>query len=456
MRKVTRVALAALTVVSATTVAAGGGGSATPGAEASAGAGSYTPVPGARLFDSRQTGGSFGPGETRSIPVTGRGGIPASGVSAIVVNLTVATPTTNSWMTVWPSGQPRPQVSSINVVHGRTRANLVTVPVGPGGTVDVYNQSGRATVVLDAVGYYAATAATPGAPSGFYHEVYPERYIDTRTWGHGALESGDWAYTPFRYEMDGVDISSQIKAVAVNITVLGGTTAGWATAWNNVGNPPSATSTLNFAKGETISNMAIIPVGPCGACTGEWKDAPSIAVANRSGGRLHVLIDVVGFYDDGAMGYGLRFEPTSPPSRIVDTRIGRGTTAIGPNQTRTVNATGVAGDPTYALVTNTTLVRPTGYTYLTLLPHWPPEDGYPKPGTSNVNAPTGGIVANHTITPVGPGNLFEVHNARGTTDVLVDVVGTLEWDANALHSGEEVAPVRAPGAPSAPAGPATG
>ena len=42
-----------------------------------------------RLLDTRTDGGAVGPGETRSLPVTGADGVPSSGVSAVVLNVTV-------------------------------------------------------------------------------------------------------------------------------------------------------------------------------------------------------------------------------------------------------------------------------------------------------------------------------------------------------------------------------
>ncbi|MEZ5207450.1 MAG: hypothetical protein R2690_10850 [Acidimicrobiales bacterium] len=69
----------------------------------------YTSLSPARIVDSRDgTGGAatpFGAAEARDIQVTGVGGVPVSGVTAVVVNVTVTAPTDATHLTVWPAGQ---------------------------------------------------------------------------------------------------------------------------------------------------------------------------------------------------------------------------------------------------------------------------------------------------------------------------------------------------------------
>ncbi|WP_133897801.1 hypothetical protein [Streptomyces sp. KS 21] len=57
-------------------------------------------------------------------------------------------------LTVWPSGPPRPNSSSLNWTAGRTVANLVTVPVGADGKVEIANLGwGSAHVIVDLFGH---------------------------------------------------------------------------------------------------------------------------------------------------------------------------------------------------------------------------------------------------------------------------------------------------------------
>ena len=76
------------------------------------GGGRYHPLAPSRIYDSRVSGGRMGPNTARSIQVTGRGGVPASGVSAVIMNATVTNTTATSYLTVYPNGFTRPTTST--------------------------------------------------------------------------------------------------------------------------------------------------------------------------------------------------------------------------------------------------------------------------------------------------------------------------------------------------------
>ena len=63
------------------------------------------------------------------LKVAGVHGVPASGVTAVVMNVTAVKPTTSGYVTVYPDGKPVPAVSNLNFTAGRTIPNLVIVPV---------------------------------------------------------------------------------------------------------------------------------------------------------------------------------------------------------------------------------------------------------------------------------------------------------------------------------------
>lgn len=380
--------------------------------------GTYKTVAPARVLNTRDGLGApkapVGPEGVISVQILGAGGLPAAGVSAVVLNVTVTAATKASYLTVWPAGTTRPTVSSINFVAGTNRANLVTMPVSTNGKVSFFNQQGAVQVIADVMGYYMADGATTAG--GFYQNVAPERLLDTRDASFGgAVAPGEPVSIPVDYGA----ANPHIRALAVNITAVSPAKVGYFVSWDGTGSMPM-TSTLNFTPGTVTPNMAIVPASPCVDC-GTASGFPSITVANGSAGTVHMLVDVVGFYDDGQLDGGLRFKPLTP-TRIVDTRKGQGTTTFAGNQTKHIAApASVAGADTYSLVTNTTAVLPTLLTYLTL---WAGGDA--KPPVSNLNPAKGQVVANATITDVGPGNVFNVYNQQGATNVLVDVMGTME------------------------------
>ena len=80
----------------------------------------------------------------------------------------------------------------------------------------------------------------------------------------------------------------------------------------------------------------------------------------------------------------------------------------------------VADAATVALVQNVTSV-PQNNTYLSLWPH-----GVSRPSVSNFNPRAGHIVAGLAYTGVGTSNDFDVYNASGTNNVIIDVAGSME------------------------------
>lgn len=163
------------------------------GAQATAAAGLYTPVPPARLYDSRQSRLPILEDQTRTLPLAGLGNVPASGVSAVVINVTATQGTKGGYFTIWSAGRPQPATSSVNFTSNSTVANLVTVPLGTGGAINIYNAYGSTHVLVDIVGYYSAGGSTAaGAPSGFLQQVDNRRLLDTRSPLRYPLRAGEW------------------------------------------------------------------------------------------------------------------------------------------------------------------------------------------------------------------------------------------------------------------------
>ena len=99
-----------------------------------------------RITDTRpgsgqaNAGATLGAGSMLNVQVSGAGGVPTSGVSAVILNATVTNTTAASFLTVWPTGHARPTTSNLNWLPGWTRANRVVVPTNGAGQVSVYNQ----------------------------------------------------------------------------------------------------------------------------------------------------------------------------------------------------------------------------------------------------------------------------------------------------------------------------
>jgi hypothetical protein len=129
--------------------------------------GAVVSLPPARIMDTRTNLGVTGPVPalgTVSLQVTGKGGIPATGVSAVVVNVTAVNPTSTGYITVWPSGTALQQTSNLNFQAGQNIPNLVVVPVGADGKIQLFNGSGGTVQLLaDVTGYVIGTAPSAAA-----------------------------------------------------------------------------------------------------------------------------------------------------------------------------------------------------------------------------------------------------------------------------------------------------
>jgi uncharacterized protein (DUF1501 family) len=109
----------------------------------------------ARLLDTREIGEPVGQ-DPHVLTVRGRGGVPASGVSAAVVNLTATESTSVGYVTAFPAGQAVPTASNLNVAPGLTRANLAIVKLGDGGAIALFASAGTTHLVADVVGYFTS------------------------------------------------------------------------------------------------------------------------------------------------------------------------------------------------------------------------------------------------------------------------------------------------------------
>jgi hypothetical protein len=383
-------------------------------------AGNYFPLPPTRIVDTRDGTGGFppspiGPGQTLRIRADwGIGSNPMG--AAAVLNVTVDSPTSAGFLTIFPAGAARPTASSLNFPAGWVGANLVTVPIGVNGQVDIFNAAGRTNVIVDQVGFYYGADDNNYGWGGEYQPHSPTRILDTREDG-GPVPGFYYATVLADY---GAVTNPHVKALAVNITAVDPQQGGYLTAWSGADRLPNA-STLNFKPHTVVPNFAVIPASPC-TIVPQCEGIPSIAILNASGGATHIVVDVVGFYDDAQLGGGLRYHSLNP-TRITDTREGLGAPhALTGNSTTTITAPGsVAKADTVALVANVTGVNPSNATYLTV---WPA--GTERPTASTLNLTPHEIRSNASIVLLNRDKQFNVYNAAWNVDLVLDVSGTFE------------------------------
>ena len=115
-----------------------------------------------RVMDTRTGQGQTGPfgpptptaGSTRTVPIPTHPtcSVPATAL-AYSLNVTVVPQGVLHYVTLWPTGQSQPNVSTLNDETGVIIANAAIVPAGTSGSINVY-VTNTADVILDINGYF--------------------------------------------------------------------------------------------------------------------------------------------------------------------------------------------------------------------------------------------------------------------------------------------------------------
>jgi hypothetical protein len=233
----------------------------------------FYPLPPCRVADTRYSSypEGLGPpsltgGQQRDFPIlnaTATCNIPPIGVAAYSLNLTVVPHGSLGYLTVWPTGQIRPTVSTLNDVLGKVIANAAIVVAGTNGNVSVYPTS-NTDLIIDINGYFAAPPPDRlAAPVGLsLYSVTPCRVIDTRHVGSGQPFTGTLS-PPVDVLNSECGVSSLAQAYAFNATVVPVAGLGYLTLWPDGIDQPLV-STLNAQDGLITNNMAIVPAGTLG------------------------------------------------------------------------------------------------------------------------------------------------------------------------------------------------
>jgi YVTN family beta-propeller protein len=189
----------------------------------------------------------------RDFPVLNSPCIP-SGINpaAYSFNFTVVPGHPVGYLTVWPTGQSQPVVSTLNDQTGTIVANAAIVPAGTGGDISVYSTQDT-QLLIDIDGYFA-----PAGPGGLsLYGVQPCRVIDTRKVGSGQPFSGTLS-PPVDVADAACAASSLAQAYVFNATVVPTGALGYLTLWPD-GTDQPVVSTLNAFDGSLTNNMAIVP-----------------------------------------------------------------------------------------------------------------------------------------------------------------------------------------------------
>jgi len=191
-----------------------------------------------------------------------------------------------AFLTAWPAGLGRPNISNMNAFFGFAVANSGIIPASADGSINVFALDST-NLIIDVNGYFAPDDGTGRGLS--YFATTQCRVMNTQDltqsspFGAPAMTGGVDRTLPVPAGRC-TGLPTTAKAWAANATVVPGGSAVpflsmWpsGTAWPNI-------SQLNAFQGQTVSNSGIVPASATG----------SIDV--RVAGSTHVAIEVAGYF----------------------------------------------------------------------------------------------------------------------------------------------------------------
>jgi uncharacterized repeat protein (TIGR03803 family) len=367
----------------------------------------FVPVVPCRVVDTRDPDGPFGgpvmqglTSRNFELPQNPHCNIPAG--AAYSLNVTVVPRGPLGYLTIWPSGQDQPLVSTLNSVDGRVKANAAIVPAGTNSAVSVY-VTNTTDVIIDIDGYFA----TPGQSTYEFYPLPPCRVIDTRN-PNGHLGG---PYLQGAVERDFPVLESPClagldnpKAYSFNFTVVphtAGHPLGYLTVWP-AGQDQPLVSTLNNPKATAVANAAIVPAGVGGG------------ISAYPSNDTDLVVDINGYFAAPSQ-TGTSLYPITP-CRAYDSRNNGGQPFQGRRPVDILNSPCAPSVNAQAYVLGATVVPQGGLGFLAL---WP--DGQDQPVVSTLNAPDGLVTSNMAIVPTTNGSIDAY--ASSLTQLILDISG---------------------------------
>jgi hypothetical protein len=326
--------------------------------------------------------------------------VPAA-AKAFSLNITAVPKGPLGFLTIWPTGQSQPLVSTLNAFDGRIKASAAIVPAGSNSSVNVF-VTDPADLVVDINGYFVPVG---DATALAFYPVTPCRVVDTRDPSRGSLGSPGMIAGVTRsfniLNASGCNIPSAARAYSLNYTVVPLGPVGYLTTWPT-GRSRPVVSTLNAPTGTVTANAAIVPT-----------DSGSVDVfATES---THLVIDINGYFAPPGGPNALSLYNLTP-CRVLDTRIPSGKPPATGTVTGINPSVCTAPASARAYVLSATVVSPGPMQYLTL---W--GSGTTQPLASTLNAMDGMVTSNMAIVPSVTGSINAF--VSDPSHLILDIAG---------------------------------
>lgn len=264
--------------------------------------------------------------------------------------------------------------------------------------------------------YWQQPLGPLGSPAvGEFVSMAPVRLLDTRQ--SAKLTAAGTVDIDVTANSSGVPAGA--LAVVVNLTGVAPSANTFLTLYPK-GQTRPIVSNLNPRKDDNVANLATVKVG-----------ADSSITLYNDQGSTDAVVDVVGYYVADNSGNGGGRYVSQTPVRKLDTRLAGGT-PLAEGETREVDL-GITSD---AAVLNVTVTRPTKGGYLTVFPGAVGT----APTASNINFVSTQTVANLVVVKLDAGKV-KLFNPAGTTDVVIDLLGTYVIDDGSQNGTGRYVPV---------------
>jgi hypothetical protein len=223
--------------------------------------------------------GGVGANSTTSIAVLGQGGVPASNVQAVLLNVTASAGAGAGSLSLKPSNATDHGTTSVGFAAGQTSANRVLVAMGPDGAISLLDRGAAVTALVEVLAWITS-AADATATGAFYSPVMPARLLNATSLSDGRPLS-------FAVRGQGGTPSDTAVAPSTNAVLLVTVSS------------PSAASTVSLYPSTSLS-------GPAELVLVQGKTASALIVATLaldgsetiaiSGASATVTVDLIGYY----------------------------------------------------------------------------------------------------------------------------------------------------------------
>ncbi len=380
----------------------------------------FVPAGPCRVVDTRLAPDTFGgpflaAGGTRNFPLpqTPKCAIPTT-AQAYALNVTVVPHGYLGYITLWPTGQNRPTVSTLNSYDGRIKAVAAIIPAGTNNALSAFTTN-NTDLVLDLVGYFVG----PGNSSALYYHPLPNycELINTNDPPNpSGLAGPALAAGVARSFQVNNNLNCSIPWDAMAYSLNGTATPvnrhplGYITVWPSDQAQPLV-STLNAPTGTTVANAAIIKAG-----TG--------AISIYADADTNIEVYLNGYFGPDNWPYTDTLY-TFTPCRGLDTRPDNFEQRFdyilqqqgGCQSTLPVIAPADI-PPITAFALNATLVPDAGVGYF---PIWQHDQLMPTPST--LYALDSAVTSNMAIVPATPNTGQISAYSSAATNLLYDVFG---------------------------------